>query len=108
MRRGDIYTVELDPVVGREQRGRRPVLIVSADEFNKHFLPLVCPITSGGAYVRDKGFAVPVTGGKTSGVVLCNQIRTLDIKARRGRRVEAADASVVQQALWALQDIVAD
>ena len=108
MRRGDIYSVDLDPVVGHEQRGRRPVLIVSADDYNKNFLPLVCPITSGGAYVRDMGFAVPVSGGKTTGIVLCNQARTLDIKGRKGRRVEAADANVLQQALWALQDIVAD
>jgi mRNA interferase ChpB len=108
MRRGDIYSVELDPAVGHEQRGRRPVLIVSPDDYNKDFLPLVCPITTGGSYVRDKGFAVPVSGGKTTGVALCNQARTLDIRARRGRRIEAAEASVVQQALWALQDIVAD
>jgi mRNA interferase ChpB len=108
IRRGDIYSVELDPIVGHEQRGRRPVLVVSPEAYNKVFLPLVCPITSGGGFVRDRGFAVVVTGGKTTGVVLCNQARTLDLKARKGRRIEAATPEVLQQALWALQDIVAD
>lgn len=108
MRRGDIYTVELDPTVGHEQRGRRPVLIVSPNVYNSHFLPLVCPITSGGAFARDRGFVVPLSGGKTTGVVLCNQARTLDIKARKGRRIEAVHADVLQQALSILRDIVAE
>ena len=49
MKRGDIYLVSLDPTEGREQRGSRPVLIVSPDAFNVATrLPVVCPITTGG------------------------------------------------------------
>jgi mRNA-degrading endonuclease toxin of MazEF toxin-antitoxin module len=49
MKRGDIYMVSLDPTAGSEQQGRRPVLIVSPDEFNAATrLPVVLPITSGG------------------------------------------------------------
>ena len=108
MKRGDIYMVNLEPTAGQEQRGHRPVLIVSPDDYNKAFAPLVCPITSGGQYARDRGFAVPLTGGKTTGVVLCNQMRTLDVKARGGKRVETADTRTIEQVLWKLQAIVAD
>jgi mRNA interferase ChpB len=108
MRRGDIYTVDLDPAVGHEQKGRRPVVIVSTDGYNKLFAPLVCPITSGGHYARNMGFAVPLAGGTVTGVVLCNQMRTLDLKARKARRLEAVDPTVLQDILWAVQDVVAD
>ena len=83
VRRGDIFNVDLEPTMGREQRYKRPVLVVSPDDYNDKFAPLVCPITTGGAYARDRGFAVPISGGKTGGVVLCNQARTLDLDAQR-------------------------
>ena len=87
MKRGDIYLVSLDPTEGREQRGSRPVLVVSPAEFNEATkLPVICPITSGGDFARRIGFAVPVTGIKTTGVVRCDQPRVLDLDARHGAR----------------------
>lgn len=108
MDRGDIFDVDLDPTKGREQRGRRPVLVVTTKEFNQHNAPIVCPITGGGESSRLKGFAVSLsgTGMKTDGVVLCNQPRTLDISARRGKRIERAPESVVDEVLAALQDLL--
>ncbi len=108
MKRGDIWLVDLEPTIGQEQRGRRPVLIISTDAYNRAFAPLVCPITSGGHYARNRGVAVEIAGGKTTGVVLCNQMRTLDLKARKGKRIEAIAPAVLQEVLWAVQDIVAD
>jgi mRNA interferase ChpB len=108
MRRGDIYSVNLDPTVGNEQKGRRPVVIVSPDDYNKVFAPLVCPITSGGQFDPNRGVAVPLAGGKVTGVVLCNQMRTVDLKARKARKIQAIDPEVLQEVLWAIQDIVAD
>jgi mRNA interferase ChpB len=108
VRRGDIFKLDLEPTKGREQQSKRPVLVVSPDEYNAHFAPLVCPITTGGAYARDKGFAVPISGGKTSGAVLCNQARTLDLDARGAKRVERIDDDVLRAVLYVLQDIVAD
>ena len=107
MERGDIFDVGLEPTKGREQRGRRPVLVVTTKEFNQHNAPIVCPITGGGESVRLKGFAVSLsgTGLKTDGVVLCNQPRTLDISARRGKRIERAPDNIVDEVLAALQDI---
>ncbi len=108
MDRGDIYTVDLDPTVGHEQRGRRPVLVISRAEFNRFNPPLVCPITSGGASARLAGFTVSLatTGLKTSGVVLCSQMRTLDLKTRRARRIERVPDEVMTEVLAVLLDII--
>ena len=76
MKRGDIYLVTLDPTEGREQQGYRPVVVVSPDAFNQATnLPVVLPITTGGAFAQRIGFAVPISGIKTTGVVLCDQPR---------------------------------
>lgn len=51
MKRGDIWLVGLDPTEGHEQTGRRPVLIVSREAFNRVTkVPVVLPITSGGSF----------------------------------------------------------
>ena len=106
MRRGDIYLVSLDPTEGREQRGSRPVLIVSPAEFNEATkLPVVCPITSGGDFARRIGFAVPITGIKTTGVVRCDQPRVLDLGARNGRKVDTLPADIMDDVLARLATI---
>ena len=107
MERGDIFNVDLEPTKGREQRGRRPVMIVTTKEFNKHSPPIVCPITGGGAAARYAGFAVSLSGAgtRTVGVVLCNQPRVLDVDARNGKRLERAPEYIVDEVLAALQDI---
>lgn len=106
MRRGDIYLVSLDPTEGREQRGSRPVLVVSPTEFNEATkLPVVCPITSGGDFARRIGFAVPVAGIKTTGVVRCDQPRVLDLGARNARKVDTLPASIMEEVLAKLAPI---
>lgn len=106
MRRGDIYLVSLDPTEGREQRGSRPVLIVSPDEFNDATkLPVVCPITNGGDFARRIGFAVPITGIKTTGVVRCDQPRVLDIGSRNGHKVDTLPALIMAEVLARLVPI---
>ena len=99
MRRGDIFMVSLDPTAGREQRGHRPVLVISADAFNTATgLPVVLPITSGGGFARRLGFAVSLSG-KVTGIVRCDQPRTLDIAARGGKWAEALPQPVVDEVL---------
>ncbi len=108
MKRGDIYTVTLDPSQGREQQGHRPVLIVSPAEFNKATkLPVVLPITSGGDFARRIGFAVPIFGIKTTGVVRCDQPRVLDLQARHGRKVDTLPAAIMEDVLARLAPIFA-
>lgn len=106
MKRGDIYMVSLDPILGREQQGSRPVLIVSPLEFNEATrLPVVCPITSGGEFARRIGFAVSITGIKITGVVRCDQPRVLDLATRHGRKVDALPAEIMDEVLAKLLPI---
>jgi mRNA interferase ChpB len=100
MNRGDIYMVALDPTLGREQQGHRPVLIVSATAFNTAtHLPVVLPITNGGEFARRIGFGVHITGIKTTGLVRCDQPRVLDIAARGGRKVDVLPAELMDEVL---------
>ena len=108
MRRGEIWLVSLDPASGHEQKGRRPVLIVSPEAFNRITkLPVILPITSGGNFARTAGFAVPLTGAgtKTTGVVRCDQPRALDLGARGGRKVENIPDAIVDEVLAKISPI---
>ena len=100
MKRGDIYLVSLDPTEGREQRGSRPVVIVSPGEFNQATkLPVVLPITNGGEFARRLGFAVPIAGIKTTGVIRCDQPRVIDLAARHGRKVDTLREPIMDEVL---------
>jgi mRNA-degrading endonuclease toxin of MazEF toxin-antitoxin module len=99
-RRGEIWLVSLDPTSGHEQQGRRPVLVVSPEAFNRITkVPIVVPITTGGNFARTAGFAVPLSGTRTSGVVRCDQPRALDLASRRGQRLESVTEEVIEEVL---------
>src|SRR4051812_8806220 len=83
IQRGEIYFVDLDPVRGREQGGRRPVLVISANAVNR--LPLVVTVvvgTKGEKVARDYPINVRLspaeTGLEMETVFLCFQVRSLD------------------------------
>lgn len=100
MKRGDIYLVTLDPTEGHEQGGYRPVLIVSPEEFNEAAkLPVILPITKGGEFAKRIGFAVPISGLKTTGIVRCDQPRVLDLQARKGKKVEALPEDTLNEVM---------
>jgi mRNA-degrading endonuclease toxin of MazEF toxin-antitoxin module len=108
MKRGEIWLVALDPSQGHEQKGRRPVLIVSPEAFNKvTHVPVVLPITRGGSFARTAGFAVPLTGAgtNTTGVVRCDQPRALDLKARGGKKLESVPAPIIDEVMARLTPI---
>ena len=108
MKRGEIWLVALDPTHGHEQRGRRPVLVVSPEAFNRVTrVPVVLPITSGGSFARTAGFAVPLTGTgtKTTGVVRCDQPRALDLRARGGKKLESVPEAIMDEVLARLAPI---
>ena len=108
MDRGDIYMVDLDPTKGREQQGRRPVMVVSKAAFNLHNPAIVCPIATAAVGQRLAGFTVNLQGAgtATTGVVLCSQVLALDLRARGWRRVEQAPEFVVDMVLDVLRDLV--
>ena len=101
MNRGDIWMANLEPVAGREIRGMRPCLLVSKRRFNQMGVQLVCPITSGGVMARNEGWAVSLSGAgtQTQGVVLVNQMRMIDMMARRGRKIEQAPDFITDEVL---------
>ena len=108
MKRGEIWLVGLDPVEGHEQSGRRPVLIVSPEAFNRVTrVPVVLPITSGGHFARTAGFAVSLagTGTKTTGVIRCDQPRALDLSARGGKKMESVPGAILDEVLAKLAPI---
>ena len=99
--RGDIVSVPLDPVLGREQRGTRPALVLTTKNFNRLGDVLVAPISQGGDHARYAGFAVNLTGSgcKTQGVALVNKIRMLDLTARQAKKIDRAPPMVIEDAL---------
>ena len=110
MRRGEIWMVSLDPAAGHEQRGTRPVVIVSPAPFNALTgTPVVLPITTGGRFARRRGFAVSLAdaGTRTAGVIRCDQPRVLDLSARNGKRLETVPEAIMDDVLARLAAILA-
>lgn len=89
-RRGELYYADLDPVLGSEQGGRRPVLVLQNDVGNEHSpVTIVASVTSAPAKVArptDVPVMSTVSGLTAPSRILLNQIRTLD-KRRLGRRL---------------------
>ena len=100
-RRGDIIRLGFDPSAGHEQQGTRPALVLSPEAFNRFGTALACPTTRGGAFARGQAWTVPLagTGLATDGVVLSNQVRTVDWKARRAQFIEAVPAELIADVL---------
>ncbi len=108
MKRGEIWLVGLDPAAGHEQKGRRPVLIVSPEAFNRVAkVPVVVPITRGGNFARTAGFAVALAaaGTKTTGIIRCDRPRALDLAARGGKKLEAVPRAIIDEVLARLLPI---
>jgi len=94
--RGDIVYLDFDPTKGHEQRGHRPAFVVSPLGYNeKSSLALLMPITK-----RQKGYPFEVLlppGLKIQGVILSDQIKCLDWKARGVQFVEVVPESVIEE-----------
>ena len=72
--------LDFNPGSGHEQKGKRPAVVVSPKEYNEKVgLGLFCPITSK---IKGYPFEVRIVNAKISGVVLADQIKSLDWKAR--------------------------
>lgn len=107
--RGDIVRACLNPTAGNELQGdMRPCLVLSPKAFNKLGLTLIAPITQGGNFARYQGFSVSLmgTGTETQGVILVNGVRSVDLKARKAKKVESLDNEIVDEALAILSAIL--
>jgi mRNA interferase MazF len=105
--RGDVVWITLDPQAGHEQRGRRPALVLSPSAYNgKVGLALLCPITN---QVKGYPFEVALPDGlPVSGVVLADQVKTLDWNARQCVRIGAIPEEVVVQVLRRLNTLLSE
>lgn len=81
-RRGDVYWIDPNPVAGREMKDRHRFVVITPREINALGVSMTVPITTGGVFARDAGLAVLITGHETTGVAVCNQVRSFDIEAR--------------------------
>ena len=96
--RGDVVWLTLTPQAGHEQAGHRPALVLSPASYNgKTGLMLCCPITS---QVKGYPFEVAVGDGvDIKGVILSDQVKSLDWQARDAKRKGKVAAEVVAKAL---------
>lgn len=96
--RGDILWLDFAPQAGHEQTGRRPAVVLSPRSYNEKVgLGLFCPITS---HIKGYPFEVILpTRGKITGVVLADQVRSLDWRARHASFIGAAPPEVIEEVL---------
>ena len=101
---GDVWLAQLDPTVGSEIQKTRPCVVISPLELHQHLRTvIVAPMTTGS---RPAAFRVPITFKGKSGLILLDQIRTLD-KVRLVRREGAVTATTLKRALGVLQAMFA-
>ncbi len=103
--RGDIVFTDFDLSAGSEHAHKRPALVLSPELFNKQIkLALVAPITST---VRGHGFEVKLDDStNTQGVVLCQQVKTIDYVYRGVKFIEKAPTNIVNEALARVRALV--
>ena len=104
MQTGDIWLAQLDPTVGSEIQKTRPCVVVSPDEMNRHLRTvIVAPMTTGS---RPAAFRIPLTFQGRGGLIVLDQIRTLD-RQRLVKRVGALRSPTLEATLRTLQAMFA-
>lgn len=96
--KGDYISVTFDPQSGHEQKGRRPALVISNTDFNRHTgLAIVCPVTST---ARNFPFHAPVDdAANLTGFVMVEQVKSIDFRARDAKRIGKASDAVLDEVL---------
>ncbi|HHV16162.1 MAG TPA: endoribonuclease MazF [Gelria sp.] len=95
-KRGDVIWLEINPQAGHEQAGKRPALVISPEAYNhKTSLLLVCPITS---QIKGYPFEVELPPGlQIKGVILADQVKSLDWQARNTQFACQVPDSILQK-----------
>ena len=95
--RGDIVWLNFSPQSGHEQKGKRPAIVISPKEYNeKTGLGLFCPITSA---IKEYPFEVKIANQKINGVVLSDQIKSLDWKTRKIKLIIEGTSNIVDEVI---------
>lgn len=96
-KRGDIVWLEFDPQKGKEIQKTRPALTISPHSYHlKTGLGLFMPITSK---IKGYPFEISIEMGQIKGAILCDQVRSLDWKARKARFVGCLPTAILDDAL---------
>ena len=97
--------LQFDPQAGHEQSGHRPALVISPKAYNGRVgLALFCPLTTN---AKGYPFEVPVqVGGSSEGVVLADQIKSLDWRARQARKFDEATDETMSEVLGKISTLV--
>lgn len=104
VKRGDIWLAALDPTVGSEIRKSRPCVVISPPEMHDYLRTvIVAPMTTGS---RSAPFRIPIRFQGKSGLILLDQVRTLD-QVRLVKRLGAASSATLATVLQTLQDVFA-
>jgi mRNA interferase MazF len=105
--RGDLVWLEFDPQSGSEQAGRRPALVISHATYNKKVgLAVFCPVTS---QIKGYPFEVGVPSGlAVSGVVLSDQLKSLDWRARKASKIARVPQAVLNEVIARVLALVAN
>jgi len=103
--RGDIVWLQFDPQAGHEQAGRRPALVISPQSYNGRVgLALFCPLTTN---VKGYPFEVAVqVGSKSDGVILADQIKSLDWRARQASKFDEVSDETLAEVLGKIGTLV--
>jgi mRNA interferase MazF len=102
--RGDIVWLQFNPQSGHEQAGKRPALTLSPKAYNQKVgLAVFCPITN-----QEKGypFEVKVRSSKISGVILADQVKSLDWKKREAEFIVKAPSNIINEAIGLLKTLI--
>ena len=102
---GDAVWLTFDPQVGHEQAGRRPALVLSSTDYNRIIgLAVVCPITSR---VKGYPFEVAVPNGlRVGGVVLADQVKSVDWQGREAKFICQLPKSVVIESIAKMSSLL--
>ena len=105
--RGDVVWLSFDPQAGHEQAGRRPAVILSPAAYNSRVgLALFCPITN---QAKGYPFEVPLPSGlRVRGVVLADQVKSLDWRVRRAELIGALPSETILGILAKLMLLISD
>ncbi len=97
-RRGDAIWIDFTPQTGHEQAGRRPAVVLSPESYNgKTGLAILCPITN---QVKGYPFEVAIsTGVEVTGVILADQVKSMDWKARNATLISALPVDLLDAVL---------
>jgi len=92
---GDIVMMDFDPQVGREQAKRRPALVLTDQRYNRASgLAVVCPLTSKR---KPYPFALPITADQVEGVVLVDQLKSMDWSGGKAKFHSKAEPALVNK-----------